>query len=141
MSAPMTSTLECAPALDQLRAHLKGINETGAGGGEVESPGALRAELVLHQAGGGGEEHVRRDGGDDDGLDFAGLDAAFGEAAFGGFDGHVAGGHALLYQVALADADAAVDPFVGGLDHFFEIVVGEQAGWNVGSQSADLGAS
>src|SRR5271169_2569006 len=99
-------------AFDELRAHLKGINEAGAGGGEIESPCPRRAKLVLDEAGGRGEEHIRRDGGNDDCLDFGRFDTPFGETAFGGFDSHVAGRHPLFYQVTLTDADAAVDPFV-----------------------------
>jgi hypothetical protein len=37
--------------------------------------------------------------------------------------------------VALADAGALGDPLVVGGDHFFKVCVGEEAGWNVGSDS------
>ena len=120
--------------LDELRAHLEGVDESGTGGGEVEAPGALGAEAILDEAGGGGEEHVGGDGADDDDFNFGGIDAAFGEAAAGGFDSHVAGGHAGLDDVTLFDADAGGDPLVGGVDHFFEVCVGEEAGRRPGSE-------
>ena len=104
---------------DELGADLEGVGEAGAGGGEVETPGAFGAELVLHEAGGGGEEHVRRDGGDDDGFDFGGVDAAGGEALAGGFDGEIAGADTLVDDVALADAGALGDPLVVGGDQSF----------------------
>jgi hypothetical protein len=53
----------------------------------------------------------------------------------------VAGGHARVDDVTLADADAGGDPFVGGLDHLLEIGVGEEAGWGEGSEGADFGAN
>ncbi len=118
---------------DELRAHLKGVGEAGAGGGEIETPGVGRAKLVLHQAGGGGEGHVRGDGGDDDGLDFGGVDAALGEADLCGFDGKIAGGNALVDEVTLTDAGALGDPLIVGGDHLFEVCVGEQAGRDVGA--------
>src|SRR5258708_35158995 len=53
--------LVCA-ALHKLHARLQGVNKGGAGGGNIVAPSAFRAELVLHQAGRGGEHHVGRDG-------------------------------------------------------------------------------
>ncbi len=126
--------------LDQLGPHLQGIKKTRAGCGKVEAPGALGAELVLNQAGGRGEEHVRRDSGDDDDLYLAGRDAALGKATARRFNGHVTGRHPWLDQVALADAEALHDPFIRGVYQPFQIGVVEDARRHIGSQSADLGA-
>ena len=118
---------------DELCSHLEGVGEARAGGGEVETPGVGSAELILHEAGGSRKGHVGSDGRDDDGFDFGGVDTAAGEADFGGFDGEIAGGDPFLDQVTLADAGAFGDPLVVGGDHFFEVCVGEQAGWNIGA--------
>ena len=122
----------------QVGAGGEAVDEAGAGGDQVEAPGAARAERVLHQAGGGGEEHVRRDGADDDGVDVGGANAALGERATGGFDGHVGGGHFGGGDVALADAGALDDPLVVGLDHLFEVLVGEHARRDIAAERGDF---
>ena len=127
--------------LDELATHLQGVDEAGAGGGDVESPGAFGAEAILHETGGGGEEHVGGDGADDDDFDIGGIDAALGEAEFGGFYSHVAGGHAGLDDVPLLNADAGGDPLIGGFNHFFQIGVGEKARRRPGSEGADFGTN
>ena len=95
---------------------------------------------MLDEAGGGGEGHVGGDGGDDDDFEFGGVDAAAGEADFGCFKGQIAGGYALVDDVALANAGALGDPLVVGGDHLFEVGVGEQMGRNEGSYRRNLGA-
>jgi len=122
----------CA-GFDELGTHLEGVGEAGTGGGEIEAPRVGGAELVLHEAGGGGEGHVRGDGGDDDGFDLGSINAALSQADFGGFGGEIAGGYAFVDQVTLTDAGALGDPLVVGGDHLFEVCVGEQAGWDVGA--------
>ena len=67
------------------------VNEAGTGGLDVEGRGAVRADLLLHQAGGRGERHVRRDGGDDDEVDLFGGDAGHFHRALGGLGGQVGG--------------------------------------------------
>src|ERR1700683_377115 len=71
--------------LDELRAHLEGVDESRTGGGEVEAPGTFGAEAVLDEAGGGGEEHVGGDGADDDDFDVGGGGGGRGGQAAGGF--------------------------------------------------------
>ncbi len=125
LSAPTTTILPCWPVLDELRAGDQREQEARAGGREIESPGVLRADLLLDQAGRGGEEHVRRDGGDDDQVDLLGA-------------------HAPVLQQPLpapwrpyralapssqmrrsTNAGPRPDPFVGGVDHLLEVGVGE----------------
>ncbi len=125
---------------DELRSRLHCINESGAGGGEIESPNALGAELVLNQASSGGEEHVRRNRADNDGIDIAGSETALGECPLRGLDREIAGGYAFVDDVAFADADAGENPVIVGVDHFFEVGVGEKAGRHVGAEGADLGS-
>jgi hypothetical protein len=42
--------------------------------------------------------------------------------------------------MAFADADPAHDPFIGCVDHLFQVGVGENAGRKIGTESADLNA-
>ena len=67
-------------------------------------------------------------------------DAALGEGFLRRLDRKIAGGNPFVHEMALADADALHDPLVVGVDNFFEVGVGEKAGWNVGAESADLNA-
>ena len=60
---------------DKLLADFQAVNESGTGGFEIEGGGAVRADFLLHQAGGGGKRHVWRDGGDDDEVNLIGGDA------------------------------------------------------------------
>ena len=53
----------------QLRPNRQRVEKAGAGGGQIEPPGTRESELVLDQTGGGREEHVGRDGGDDKRVD------------------------------------------------------------------------
>ena len=58
----------------------------------------------------------------------------------GSFQSQIAAGDALVGEMAFANAGAIQDPLVGGVDHLFQVSVGKQAGRNIGSKSADLGA-
>ena len=55
---------------DQVRAGGEPVEKTGAGRDEVEAPGFRCADLVLDEAGGSREEHVRSDGADNDRVEF-----------------------------------------------------------------------
>ena len=44
-------------------------------------------------------------------------------------------------QMALADAGALQDPLVGGVDHLFQVLIGQNARRNVGAESGDFGAT
>ncbi len=125
---------------DELRPRLHGVDESGTGAGEIESPHAVGAKLVLNQAGGRWKEHVGRDRADDDGINVAGSQTALGKRLLGGLDRQIAGGHAFVHDVALADADAGENPVIGGVDHFFEVGVGEKFRRHVGAEGADFDA-
>ena len=129
------------PGLDQLGSHLKRVKKTGASCGKVEAPRTVGAELVLNQAGGGGEQHVGSYGGDDHHLHLVGLDPPLGKAAARCFDRHITGRHAGFHQVALANAQTLHDPLIGGVYHFCQIGIIEDARRHIGSQSADFGAA
>jgi hypothetical protein len=100
----------------------------------------LRADLVLDETGRRWKQHVGRNRRDNDGVEIAGGDSTLGESSPGGFGSQIARCHTFVDNMTLANSDAAHDPFVVGIDHFFEVGVGQKAGWNVGTESADLNA-
>ena len=124
--------------LNQVSGGGESVDETGAGRDQIESPGVLCAELMLHQAGRGGKHHVGRNGADQDRVELTAIDATLCQRRASRFDRHVRGGDVRGGDVALGNPDALQDPFVAGLDHLFEIVVGEHAGRHVAAQGADL---
>ena len=115
-------------AFNQLDAGLQCVDEARAASGDVKAPGALGAQLVLHQACRRGEHHVGRDGAEDDGLDVGGRDAARSQTFLCGLEADVAYAESLGEHVTLADAGAAHDPLVGGLNHFFKVLIGRAPG-------------
>ena len=128
------------PALDELGPGGEGVDEAGAGRLQVEAPGPVGAQLVLHEAGRGGEGHVGGNGGDDDQLDLAGADAAALEALAGRPHGQVAGAGAGRGHVPLADAGAGADPLVRGVDDLLEVRIGHHPLGDVPSQRGDARA-
>src|SRR5690606_2048067 len=94
------------------------------------------------QAGGGREDEIGRGRADDDQLDLGGFDTRGFQRAHGGMEGQVPGGLALGGDVALADAGARRDPFVGRVDELREVVVGQDLGRQVaaGPCNARVGA-
>ncbi len=105
-------------ALHQVGGGGQSINESGAGGYQIESPGSLGANLVLDQAGGGREEHVGRDGADEDGVKVRTVDSGVGQCSFGCLDGHVRRCHLRRGDVSFRNSGALHDPIVGGIHHF-----------------------
>ncbi len=62
------------------------------------------------------------------------VDAALLERDLGGLDGHVRSGDAGGGDVALRNSDALHNPLVGGVDHLFEILIGQHVGRSVAAQ-------
>ena len=63
---------------NELRARLQRVHERRTSRRKDRNPNVLRAQFVLHQAGGGGEKHVGCDGGHDDGIQIGCFDATLG---------------------------------------------------------------
>ena len=114
------------------------VNEARAGSDQIEAPGVLGAQLVLHQAGGRGEQHVGRDRTDDDGVQFGGRDAALGQRVLRRFARHVGGRHVRIGDVPLADPGTLQDPLVGGIDHLFQVLVRQDAGRRVTAEGRNF---
>ena len=127
------------PGSYKLRAGGQRIEEPRAGCGQVKAPRPRRAQLVLQQAGGGGEEHIRRNRGHDDGFHVGAIDPALRQRACGSLESQVRGGHALVHNVAFANPGALDDPLVGSLDHLLEVIIGQQPWRRERAQRGDLG--
>ena len=70
-----------------------------------------------------------------------GCDAARGQAFFCGLNADVADAQSLGEHVPLADTGPLDDPLVVGVDHLFEVLIGENLGGNVGAERRNLGAA
>ena len=123
---------------NELRADGEGVQEAGTGGGKIESPGIFRAEMILDEAGGGGEKHVRSYGGDDDHADVVRANAAGGEKFAGCFCAEMGGRHTWICVMPLANSGAGANPFVAGVHSLFQIEIGDHARRNVSSHSGNL---
>src|SRR5271169_3406457 len=124
----------------ELRSSLQRVNKGRTGTRKIESPDILRAEFVLDETSGRGEKHVGRNRPHNNRVEIGSVDAALGERFLRRFHRKIAGRNPFVHEMTLADADTLHDPLVIGIDKFFEVGVGEKAGWNVGAESADLNA-
>jgi hypothetical protein len=95
-----------------LRANGQGVGESRTGSAEIEAPAVGRPDLVLQDAGSTGKNGVRGRRPDDDEADFCGGDAGLPDRADRSFLRHVRRRHAVVDDVALADAGALENPFV-----------------------------
>ena len=124
---------------DQVGADAEAIEVAAAAGEEVEAPGSLDPEAILHQTRRGGEQHVRRDRSHDDGLDLAGVHASALQGEARRLHRHVRRGLIRSRDVALRDAGALHDPLVVGVDQLLQVGVGQQPGRGVTADGGDLG--
>jgi hypothetical protein len=127
--------------VDEMAGDLQGIQEAGAGGGNVETDRIQGTELLLHKAGRGGEEHVRRDGGDDDELDLLRSDPCGVHGAACRLGGQITGGLIGGCDTAFLDAGARGDPLVGGIDDLGKVVVGQHFFGHVAAGANDAGGA
>src|SRR5262249_5029343 len=92
-------------------------------------------------AGGGGEDHVGGDGGDDDEVELGRVDVAPAQEVARGGGRDVARGGARLHHVPRMDPGARADPLVVRVDELLQVGVGQDALGDVASQRADAGPS
>ena len=109
------------------RTEFERVDEAGTRRDQIEPPGVLGAEAMLNQAGRGGEHHVGRDGANQDGIELQAVDAPLSQSSTRRFDSHVRRSDLRRGDVALRNPHPLQDPFIAGLDHFFEIVIGEHS--------------
>ena len=125
----------------QLRADGKGVSEPRAGGAHVESPGVRRTDLVLHQAGRAGKEHVGRGRADHDDTYVVGRQPGLTDGAQRRLLRQIGGRNALVHDVTLANPGALQDPLVRGCDQLLQVGVRQQTGRHISSQRRNPRAS
>ena len=122
----------------EARARREAVDETAAGRDQIEAPRVGGADILLHQADGGREQHIRRHGADDDGIDLTRIDAPLRKGDFGRTGREIRGGDVGFGNVALRYAGAAQNPFIVGFDELLEIRVGEDARRNIAAHGCDF---
>ena len=128
-------------ALEVAGAHLcvgdlNRIHEAGARGGDVEGGNRRDAEAVLNLACEGREAVFGGNRADDDRVEIGGLEAGAFECGAARVNRDLRERLALAHQVALADAGARPDPFVGGVHVPLEIFI-RQGGARYGPSGGD----
>ena len=112
---------------DELRRRRQRVYKPGTRPGKVESPGFLRANFRLNQAGARGEEHVGSNSRNDNQIEFIRIEAALLTKPFRGCGTQVARGLAFIRDPAFANARPLENPFIGCVDDFLQIFVADSA--------------
>ena len=131
-------------AADHGVGHGQGIDETRAHRLHVKGRTTGNAQLVLHDAGRGGEHHVRRGSGDDDQVDLVCRCAGSLECLACGLDRQIAAESAFIGKMAGSDAGTLDNPFVGRLDTtrcqlLHQLLVGHETGRQIAAGTGDTG--
>jgi len=124
-----------------LRRRRERVGEARTGGAEIESPRVRRADLVLDEACGAREHHVRSGGADDDEVDIGRGEAGAANGLARRFGGQVRRGHARVHDVALTDAGSLQNPLVGCIDQAFEVGVRQQLRRHIRRQAGNARAA
>ncbi len=133
LSEPTTDDPFVGSVAHELRAGAQREQESAAGRTEVKAPGVGRSGLVASQLRRGREEHVGRDRGHNHQITSFRGNAALGAKAIDDLCHHVGGGLGWGPSgCAVPDAGPRSDPFVVGVDHLFEVGIGEHL--SAGSQ-------
>ena len=129
--------LVCAAA-HQVRGSGQAVNEARAGCNQVESPGAFGSQPVLYEARCRGEEHVRRNGANQDRVELCGIDTALIECPSCRLDGQIGGRGIWRRDVTFGDPGPSENPLVRCLDHLLQILIREHPLGNVAAERADF---
>ena len=137
VSAPMTTRALELAGLDEVVGDGQRVDEARAHGLHVEGRalGDAEAVLDLHRRRRKGAVGRRRRA--DDEIDVDGIDAGAHQRLLGGGDAEVGRELVVAGDVALTDAGALDDPFVGGVDDLREVGVGHDALGQMGADAAD----
>ncbi len=124
---------------DEAIGDAQGVDEARAHRLDVEGDPHGRAQLALHDGGGGREGQVRRGGGHDDEVEVLGGAASRGEGLLRRLDGKI--GDRLIRggAPALVDPGAFEDPIIGRVDDLRQVLVGEHLFGKVGTDACDGG--
>jgi len=121
---PIARIVLCAPEANKLpRAKRLGRYANPNRPRKIKTPGFFLRDAILNQAGGSRESISGVNAGHDDHVDFGGSVLVF---ASSNFAASVASAKkpCLIDHMTFADAGAGTDPFVIGVDNFFQVRVG-----------------
>ena len=119
---------------------LHAVEEATALVAHVECGHPPEAELVTQEAAAAGEVEVGRERCEDDRVDLRHVDPGVFTGHLGRWHGEVTGsGAAFLDVAALFDACALLDPLVARVEHFREVVVGDDLRGHVMPQPQNRG--
>ena len=139
VSAPMTSAVRAWPTLMKLSATARAIDEAAADRLHVEGGAPAHAEARLDLGRRRREGMVGRRGGEHDQVDGVGADSGMGEGGLGRGGGEIGGRLAVGRDMALADAGALGDPFVGGLEAAGQLGIGHHLLRQISAAADHLG--
>ncbi len=122
-----------------MRAGGQSVQKARAGGDQIEAPGAFRSNLVLHDAGGGRKQHVRRDRAYQNAIQLGGVDPALIERHLRRAHRQIRSRHLRRGDMTLGDSRTVQDPLIAGLHHLFQFEVGQYTGWRVATQRGNFG--
>ena len=110
----------------ELCAGFQGKQKAAASRTQVKPPCFGGTRLVANEVGRGGEQHVGGYRGANDEVNVSGGEARLGTQGLYSLCTHVGRGLVgVLQDATLFDACPSTDPFIGGVDHLFEVRVGE----------------
>ncbi len=113
------------------------IHKAGADRLHVERRGVGRADLRLHQTGRGWHRLVGRGRADDDQIDLFGSDSGAFQCLFRGCRTHGRGCVVGTGNMPFPNTGARPDPFVRGINHLFEVGVGQDSLRHIHAPTSD----
>ncbi len=111
------------------------VDEAGASHEDVEGRRPGGSKGLLEKGGSAGEEGIGGHGGDDDQVEIGGFDAGAFEGRTSGGEAEIGGGNVRVGDAPFYDAGASADPLVRGINHLFEVEVGQHTRRRVGPGS------
>ena len=125
VSAPITSARLKAPAAQEIIGGGECKDKAGAHGLQIEGGAMVDTEPILDSDGGCRKGVVRRRGRQHDQVDRLRIDPGMGERGARGIDRQMRSELALGGDMALTDARALHDPFIGGIDPGRQFGIGQ----------------
>jgi hypothetical protein len=136
--APNDHDLLMRACADKLRSDGEGISKARACRGEIETPGVLCADAVLHQPGRGREHHVGGYAGKNNQVDLLRIRSGLRQQLLCRFRGQVRSSNSLFHAMTLADAGARADQLIVGVHHLFQVCVGDHLRRHVAGDAGNL---
>src|SRR5215469_3279046 len=128
------------PRLHELHARIERIDKSGTSRRHIKAPGLYDPELVLHQARGRRIHHVGCDRTHYYEINLLQIEGMRFQQILHRRDCQITRSDTLLYNMSLPDSNSFENPFIRGIDHFFQISIRENARRDIRPERGDLGA-